>query len=96
MHACYIKLDNTVAVLTPHFRMRVRERLQDDERMIAKMITRRLGKRLCLGKVYSVRVRDKAVKIRKVWNNRRKRIEIEFITVTPLKYTFRGDIKIKT
>ena len=94
MHACYMRVQDTIAVLTPHFRMRVRERLKSDERAIAKMITRRLGKQLCIGQCYSIRFGQQAVKVRKVYNSRRKRVELEFISVTPLNYSFRGDIKI--
>ena len=77
-----VRLEKTALIFTPHFQMRLKERLPD--LTLSDLINLVNGKRLCLGKVYSVRVKDKAIKIRKVWNDRRKRIEIEFITITPL------------
>ena len=87
-----VRIEKTALIFTPHFQMRLKQRLPD--LTLADLIRMVNCNRLCLGKVYSVRVRDKAIKIRKIWNDRRKRIEIEFITITPLKFSFRGDIKI--
>ena len=87
-----VRLEKTALIFTPHFQMRLKERLPN--LTLTDLINLVNGRRLCLDKVYSIRVRDKAVKIRKVWNDRRKRVELEFITITPLKFSFKGDIKI--
>ena len=87
-----VRIEKTALIFTPHFQKRLRERLP--ELKLSSLINLMNGKRFCLGKVYSMRIKDKAIKIRKVWNNRRKRIEIEFISITPLRFCFKGDVKI--